>query len=178
MELNPRVDFAFKKLFGSEENKDLLIALINAVVSEQDQVRDIELKNPYSFKDFAQDKMTVMDIKAIDHRGHHYNIEIQITDQPFYNNRMLYYWSKMYGSQLKAGESFDFLKKTIGIHILNFNMLEEDRYHNVFKILNVSHLLELRETGPLIEEGHNPFFSHLELHTLRVSRRCRSAANS
>jgi len=36
--INPRVDFAFKKLFGSEENKDLLISLINAIVSEQEQV--------------------------------------------------------------------------------------------------------------------------------------------
>ncbi len=36
--INPRVDFAFKKLFGSEENKDLLISLINAIISEQEHV--------------------------------------------------------------------------------------------------------------------------------------------
>jgi hypothetical protein len=40
--INPRVDFAFKKLFGSEENKDLLLSLINAVVSEEDQAIDID----------------------------------------------------------------------------------------------------------------------------------------
>jgi hypothetical protein len=39
--INPRVDFAFKKLFGTEENKDLLISLINAIVSEPDQVADL-----------------------------------------------------------------------------------------------------------------------------------------
>ena len=44
--INPRVDFAFKKLFGSEENKDLLISLINAIVSEEEQVVEVELKNP------------------------------------------------------------------------------------------------------------------------------------
>jgi predicted transposase/invertase (TIGR01784 family) len=50
--INPRVDFAFKKLFGSEENKDLLISLINAVVSEKDQVADVMLRNPYSLADY------------------------------------------------------------------------------------------------------------------------------
>ena len=44
--INPRVDFAFKKLFGSEENKDILISFINAVVSKEDQVVDVRLLNP------------------------------------------------------------------------------------------------------------------------------------
>ena len=43
--INPRVDFAFKKLFGSEENKDLLISLINAIVSVEEQVVEVTLKN-------------------------------------------------------------------------------------------------------------------------------------
>jgi len=42
--INPRVDFAFKKLFGSVENKDLLIDFINSVISEADRVKDIEIK--------------------------------------------------------------------------------------------------------------------------------------
>ncbi|MEI7748428.1 MAG: PD-(D/E)XK nuclease family transposase [Chlorobiaceae bacterium] len=49
--INPCVDFAFKKLFGSEENKDLLISLINAIVSEEDQVVEVELKNPFNLAD-------------------------------------------------------------------------------------------------------------------------------
>ena len=48
--LNPLVDFAFKKLFGVDENKDILIDLINAVVSKQDQIVDLEIKNPYNEK--------------------------------------------------------------------------------------------------------------------------------
>ncbi|MDD2759359.1 MAG: Rpn family recombination-promoting nuclease/putative transposase, partial [Methylomonas sp.] len=62
--INPRVDFAFKKLFGSEENKDLLISLINAVVSDDQQVSDIELKNPYNLADYQAGKMSILDIKA------------------------------------------------------------------------------------------------------------------
>jgi hypothetical protein len=50
--INPRVDFAFKKLFGSEDNKDLLISLINAIVSAREQVVEVELKNPYNLADY------------------------------------------------------------------------------------------------------------------------------
>ena len=46
--INPRVDFAFKKLFGSEENKDLLLSLVNAVIGEERPVADLTLRNPYN----------------------------------------------------------------------------------------------------------------------------------
>ena len=48
--ITPRVDIAFKKIFGVEENKDLLIALINSIVSDDDQVSEITLLNPYNTK--------------------------------------------------------------------------------------------------------------------------------
>jgi len=67
--INPRVDFAFKKLFGSEENKDLLMSLINAVVGEEDQVVDLTLKNPYNLADYQAGKMSILDIKAEDKDG-------------------------------------------------------------------------------------------------------------
>jgi len=48
--INPRVDFAFKKLFGSEENKDLLMSLINSIISQEEQVVELEL-NPQRLKE-------------------------------------------------------------------------------------------------------------------------------
>ena len=78
--INPRVDFAFKKLFGSEENKDLLISLINSIVSEKDQAADIELKNPYNLADYQAGKMSILDIKAKSREGKWYNIEMQINE--------------------------------------------------------------------------------------------------
>ncbi|WP_367277775.1 PD-(D/E)XK nuclease family transposase [Clostridium sp.] len=57
--LNPKVDFAFKKLFGSEENKSILIAFINSVVSEENRVINIELKNPYNISNYRKGKMTI-----------------------------------------------------------------------------------------------------------------------
>jgi len=62
--ISPRIDIAFKKIFGVEENKDLLISLINSIVSNDDQVADVTLLNPYNPKNFKQDKLSILDIKA------------------------------------------------------------------------------------------------------------------
>ena len=55
--ITPRVDIAFKKIFGVEENKDLLISLINSIVGESDQVSDVTLLNPYNPQNFKTDKL-------------------------------------------------------------------------------------------------------------------------
>ena len=62
--INPRVDIAFKKIFGVEENKDILISLLNAIISEEDQIDEIELLNPYNERNFQKDKLSILDIKA------------------------------------------------------------------------------------------------------------------
>jgi len=135
--LNPRIDFVFKKLFGSEENKDILIDFINSIVSDTDQVLDLEIKNPYNEKQFASDKQTILDIKARDRSGTWFNIEMQMVDQDYYAQRPLYFWARLYVSQLSVGINYDRLAKTIGINILNFNCTEEERYHNEYRLRNV-----------------------------------------
>ena len=80
-QITPRVDIAFKKIFGVEENKDLLISLINSIVGFNDQVTDITLLNPYNAKNFKQDKLSILDIKAVGIDGKRFNIEIQISDE-------------------------------------------------------------------------------------------------
>ena len=155
--LNPRVDFAFKKLFGSEENKDILISFINAVVSKEDQVIDVALLNPYNNKEHQFDKLSILDIKATDEKGRQYNIEMQITDQVYYNQRALYYWSRLYTGQLQEGSNFDNLKKAISINVLNFDYFDaEPNYHNVFKVLHV--------------ESHKSYFEDLELHFIELHK--------
>src|SRR5579863_3588884 len=133
--ISPRVDIAFKKIFGVEENKDLLISLINSIVGEEDQVEDIILMNPYNPQNFRQEKLSILDIKAKGTCGKRFNIEIQINDEADYDKRALYYWAKLYTEQLKITEDYSVLSKAIGIHILNFTSIPEvDKYHNVFHI--------------------------------------------
>jgi predicted transposase/invertase (TIGR01784 family) len=134
--INPRVDIAFKKIFGVEENKDLLISLINSIVGAEDRVVDVTLLNPYNPRNFATDKLSILDIKAKGETGKLFNIEIQITDEADYDKRALYYWAKLYTEQLKVAEEYSVLSKAIGIHILNFTSIPDvDNYHNVFHIV-------------------------------------------
>ena len=134
--INPRVDFAFKKLFGSEENTEILIDFINSIVSEKDKVTEIELKNPYNLQSYKLNKLSVVDIKAKDQAGRWYNIEMQVTDQEYFDKRSLFYWSKIYSDQIGVGSAFSKLCKTISINVLNFNCLPGKEYHNVFHITN------------------------------------------
>ena len=155
--ISPRVDIAFKKIFGVEENKDLLISLINSIVGTEDQVSDITLLNPYNPKNFKTDKLSILDIKATNQDGKRFNIEIQISDEADYDKRALYYWAKIYTEQLKVAEDYSKLSKAIGIHILNFTSIPEvKKYHNVF------HITE-KETGLL-------YFKDLELHTIELKK--------
>lgn len=157
--INPRVDLAFKKIFGVEENKDLLISLINSIVSAADQVKDLTLLNPYNPKNFRNDKLSILDIKAKGIDGKLFNIEIQITDEADYDKRALYYWAKLYTTQLKEGDDYSELSKAIGIHILNFtSILESKAYHNIFNI---------REKNSNLE-----YFKDLELHTIELKKFC------
>ena len=133
--ITPRVDIAFKKIFGVEENKDLLISLINSIVGEQDQVLDVTLLNPYNPQNFKTDKLSILDIKALGIDGKRFNIEIQISDEADYDKRALFYWGKLYTEQLKISQDYSLLSKAIGIHILNFTSIPgEAKYHNVFHI--------------------------------------------
>ena len=159
MFINPRVDFAFKKLFGSEENKDLLISLINAIVSEPDQVADLYLKNPYNLAEYRQGKMSVLDIKAQNVKGQWYNIEMQITEDCHFDKRALYYWAKLLGEQLDEGSLYKTLQKTISINILDFNYIYgREEFHNCYKILNT-------ETGKS-DDLHEMF----ELHYIELRK--------
>jgi predicted transposase/invertase (TIGR01784 family) len=135
--INPRVDFAFKKLFGSEENKDLLISLINSMVRERDQVADLELKNPYSLAAYREGKLSILDIRARDVKGRWFNVEMQISEDRNFDKRAIYYWSKLVTEQLAEGMMYKELKKTISLNILNFDFTPgKDEYHTIYRIIN------------------------------------------
>lgn len=155
--ISPKIDIAFKKIFGVEENKDLLISLINSIVSQEDQVADVTLLNPYNPKSFRQDKLSILDIKAKSVDGKMFNIEIQINDDADYDKRALYYWAKLYTEQLKAADDYSSLSKAIGIHILHFTSIPKtEKYHNIFRITE-------KDTGIL-------YFKDLELHTIELKK--------
>ena len=70
--ISPRIDFAFKLIF--EQHTDILMGLINAIVSEKDQVTAIEVRNPFNLKSRVKDKLSILDIKAQSVEGTWYTI--------------------------------------------------------------------------------------------------------
>ncbi len=135
--LNPKIDLVFKKIFGTEQNKNVLKSLINSVLPTDEQIVEVTIKNPYNEQDFIGDKLSVVDIKATDEKGRWYDIEIQVKEQKYYGKRAIFYLSEIYSNtstklsnhQLNEKDSYDKLRKTIIISILDFNyFLRDQRY--------------------------------------------------
>ncbi len=127
--LNPKIDLVFKKIFGTEQNKNVLKSLINSVLPNDEQIVEVTIKNPYNETDFIGDKLSVVDIKATDEKGRWYDIEIQVKEQKFYGKRAIFYLSEIYSNQLNEKDSYHKLRKTIIISLLDFDyFLNDKRY--------------------------------------------------
>jgi len=131
--VNPKIDLVFKKLFGTEQNINLLKSLVNSILPKEEQVTTLELKNPYNPADYLSGKISYLGIKATDDKGKWYDIEIQVAPYDFFGMRLLFYWAKMYSAQLKSGKTYDDLRKTIVISLIDFNYFKDtkgqERYH-------------------------------------------------
>ena len=159
-EYDPKVDIAFKKIFGVERNKPLLISLINSILEPKDHVKDITVINPYNEKEFETDKLSILDIKAKDLNGKRFNIEMQVTDANDYDKRALFYWAKTYVEQLQEAGKYTDLQKTIGIHFLNFPCIKNAKeFHNIFA------LREIKNNNKDIY-----IFKNMEIHTLELGK--------
>ncbi len=128
-------DIFIKYLLGSIGNEDILLSFINDVLvsSGFEKIKDVIIQNPFNFQEFEEDKLSILDVKAIDEKGKTYNIEVQVQGNETYKSRILYYWSRTYTSQLKEADPYSQLRPVISINVLNFNLINEsDDYHNVF----------------------------------------------
>lgn len=126
--LNPKIDIAFRKLFGSEENKEILRSFINSVLPQHEQVKTVEIKNPYNITTYIGGKTGILDVKAQGEDGRWFDVELQIGEQEFFGKRIKYYLDKLYVEQIIQGNEYSTLKKVIGIAILDFNYFTDDRY--------------------------------------------------
>ena len=132
--LSPKVDFVFKKIFGNEKHPNILISFLNAVIKPTDLIKSVQIKNTDIEKEHIEDKYSRLDIKAVTNKGEHINIEIQVKNEYNMIKRSLYYWSKMYEGQLKKGQDYDTLSRTICINILDFKYLKNDNFHNCYRL--------------------------------------------
>ncbi|MBF0342924.1 MAG: Rpn family recombination-promoting nuclease/putative transposase [Nitrospirae bacterium] len=133
-----RNDVAFKKIFGSEGKKEILISFLNAVLdlSGDREIGDLTILNPYQAPKIAVLKETVLDIRAVDKRNVTFIVEIQVQKKKGFEKRVLYYTSKAYVGQLDKGGDYPKLNQVIFIGIVDFNIFEGSGYITRHLILN------------------------------------------
>ena len=113
------------------------IHFLNAILEPKEGalIKEVFIKNPYNEREFIGDKLTIVDVKAIDEKGHHYQIDVQLAIHAALAPRILYTWSSVYHSQLQKGKNFQKLKPVISIWILDGNLFENiDDYHLPFSL--------------------------------------------
>ena len=101
--LNPFVDYGFKKLFATEENKDLLISLLNALIGLEDPITDLTYKNVEQIGEINGTRTNYFDVYCTTSADEEFIVEMQNSWQPFFKDRMLYYASKLIRNQGKKG---------------------------------------------------------------------------
>lgn len=143
--LNPKIDFVFKKIFGSEEHPEILISFLNAVLKPQKPIVSVEIKNSDLEKEYIEDKCSRLDVKALTSNKEIINIEIQLKNEYNMIQRSLYYWSKLYEEQLSEGDRYDKLSRTVCINILDFKYLKNDRFHNGYRLKEIETNEELTD---------------------------------
>ena len=135
---DPKNDLAFKKIFGNENHKDILISFLNAILDFKDEktIVDITLLNPYQVPKIEELKETILDIQATNQNKEKFIVEMQKKDLCDFAKRSLYYTSKAYVEQLDKGYKYDELKKVYFIGILNFDMFENKSFISRHLIIN------------------------------------------
>ena len=124
--ISPKTDFAFKKIFGSEQSHDVLISFLNAMLYDgQSRISQLEILNPYLAPRIRGVKDTYLDVKAKLDNGTSVIIEMQVLNIEGFEKRILYNAAKAYSIQLGLGQSYSQLNPVIALTITDFVMFPE-----------------------------------------------------
>jgi len=125
--LNPRTDFAFKKIFGSQESNDILLSFLNAILGLQSPYRiaEVTILDPYLAPRIVGMKDTYVDVQAIDEAGRRYIIEMQVLNVVGFEQRVLYNACKTYAGQIASGDDYRLLTDVIALTVTDFVMFPD-----------------------------------------------------
>lgn len=137
--INFYTDFAFKKLFGTEINKDLLISFLNALLQGREEIKDISYLNTEHLGTQEYDRRAVFDVYCTNEQGEYFLVEMQKGEQQFFKDRSLYYSSFAIREQAPRGNWDYDLKGIYTIGILNFCFHSQDpSYYHEVKLMDTA----------------------------------------
>ena len=143
----PTNDFVFKRIFGREGNERITKSLLSSILEEE--ITSINLKgNTIMEGDILSDKSNVLDIRAEINGKVEIDIEMQVATQNYIEERLLYYWSKLYSRTVSKGESYEKTKRTVAILITDFEIKSKKNkpyYHFRYKAVDVKNLKKIEE---------------------------------
>ena len=142
--LNPKYDITFKKIFGTEKNKELLINFLNEALKNQIDSAIVEVIFLPTIQDpeIASKKQSIVDVLCKDSTNVQYIIEMQMTEGTGFEERAQYYAAKAYVAQMQSGNKlYSELKKVIFIALANYNVFpEKEDYKSEHVILDAKTL--------------------------------------
>ena len=140
----PKMDIIFQAIFGEVGSENITKDFLEKILKRKIEKISLD-KNPILRRELKDDKLGVLDVVTELDGKEKCNIELQLIDKNNIIERMLYYWSKMYTRQIKAGDDYKKLEKTIVILIADFNIkgLEEVEYHSTWKIIETNSVKKL-----------------------------------
>jgi predicted transposase/invertase (TIGR01784 family) len=154
--LDPKLDIVFWMLFAAEQNRELLISLLNAVLNPPVPIESIEVLPTQPEKLAVGDKDISLDVRVRLQNGEQIDVEMQSQRRPALRERGLYYWARMYVGQLQRGEPYTALRRCVVVLITDFVELTSQRFHSTFQV-NEQH-------------GRERLTSHLEIHLLELPK--------
>ncbi len=133
--INPFTDFGFKKLFGEEPNKNLLLDFLNELLKEElGEIIELQYLKTEHLGATERDRKAIFDLYCINERGERFIVELQKSKQKFFKDRTLYYSTFPIIEQAKKGTEWDFkLEKVYTIAILDFEFDDDKSYPNKFR---------------------------------------------
>jgi predicted transposase/invertase (TIGR01784 family) len=155
----PKVDIAFKLLFGDERSKNILTDFLKAVLPElaEEEFEELTIVDPQLKREFVDDKLEILDVKLRTAREQSIEIDIQISAIPEMRSRITYYLANMITEQIGRGGHYSDLKQAISIVITDYDFIPETtRCHTSYRMLET--------------EEYFPFNDLLEIHALNLAR--------
>ncbi|WP_375604398.1 Rpn family recombination-promoting nuclease/putative transposase [Wolbachia endosymbiont of Anurida maritima] len=146
--LDPKNDLSFKKIFGSEKNKNILIHFLNDILgfSGDNEIKEIEFLSTIMDPEIASDKQSIVDVLCKDSIGHRFVIEMQLARDKGFEKRAQLYAAKAYSRQLDKSGNYIDLQKVFFIAIANCNLLPDEvdylSTHNIRDVKTNGHYLK------------------------------------
>ena len=152
-------DCFVRYFFTDKGGEKVLLDFVNAVMISADMktFKAVEILNPFNLKKHYNDKETIVDVKCITKNGTVVIIEVQLSGNSRFPERILYYWSANYSKLLKKGEEYEDLTPVISINLLNFNLNKNDKnVHSCYMIYDTKNARLLTD--------------HLQIHIIELKK--------